>query len=170
MEQTVGYLFLHHIKLAVLFTLLQHLAAAHYGAYAVGKQLVHLAGYDLVGLVIVGTAFAVSHNAVLHLERFEHGRRHLSGICSALLVAHVLGSHCKVGSVAIVARHFQIGEGGTHDDEGVGIGGIVFQTCHDVVDKLVGFLECFVHFPVSCNNVFSHSELCLKVNCIIDFT
>ena len=167
MEETVGNLFLNYVKLAVAFALFQHLATTHDGAEVVFEQLVDLAGDDFVGLVVVSTALAMTHDAVVQLHRLQHGGRHLAGVGTALLVADILGTYGKVGVVAIVGCHFQKGERRTDDNLRVTVEGGFFEFVHDVGDKLVGLVKGLVHFPVSCNNVFSHSRCFFIVNNVI---
>ena len=164
-EQTVGYLSLHHIELAAGLALLQHLAAAHDRLDAIFQQLVHLAGYNLVGLMIIGAALAVSHNAVVNIHRLQHGGRHFAGVGAALLVAHILCTDHKVRVVAIVRNHLQIGEWRADNHLSVGVESGFLHLVHNTADQVVSLLERLVHLPVSCNNVFSHDDISFIVYC-----
>ena len=155
-EKTLADLFLHHVELCAGLALGQFLAAAEDRTYVVGQQLFHLVGDGFVAFVVVGATFGVSHNAVVHLHRFQHGCRHLASVGSALVLANVLCANGEERLLRQVTAHLQEREGGTDNHLVFGFGQ-GFHLFGNGFDKLVGIVESFVHFPVSGYYFFSHN-------------
>ena len=150
----------NHLVLLVGFALFQHLADAEDGLQTVGQGQFHLLGQDFHRLVVVSTTLGVTQDDVLRTRRSYHGSRNLARVGAGFLVGTVLSTYANLGGVNQRSNRCQVDERRADDDVAIRL--FVSQHFVQFFCQSNALLEGLVHFPVSCNNVLSHTCFYLK--------
>ena len=155
-EQTFFELFLHHIEMATRFTFLKHFANAINRRHIVLNQPINLFGKDIIGLAEIFPALAVTDDAVVHVDGFQHLGRNLARVGTLVVGTAILCAHVKALFVKLIVRqHLKIRERRADDHFAVQLV-LLVKAVKDVVDQCFGLIESEVHFPVSCYDFASH--------------
>ena len=162
-EQAFLQLFLDNLEMTACLTLFQHLTHAINGRHIILNQTVNLLSKDFVGLTKVFPSLAVTHNAVVHIDGFQHLGRHLACVSTLVISAAILCAHIETLFIEFkVGQQFKIREWRADDDFAVQVIHFV-KTVKDVIDQGLCLIECEVHFPVSSYDFASHSYFDLKI-------
>ena len=115
---------------------------------------------DFGSFVIVGTTLGVAEDYVLCTRRSDHLGRNFARECAFGLVGTVLGTYTDTFGVDSIYNRYQVSE--RSGDDYIAFGGYTGQSGIDFFSQSHALLYGRVHFPVSCNNVFSHFVFTLK--------
>ena len=120
----------------------------------------HLLFQDFHCLVIVGTTLGVAQDDILGTGRSYHSGRNFTSIGTRFLVGTVFCTYTDLGGVNQRSNRCQVDK--RRADDYITVRLFVSQHFVQFFCKSNALLEGLVHFPVSCNNVFSHFVFTLK--------
>ena len=138
--------------------LFKRLAAAHHGNDAVVEQTMHLLQHDFVRFAEIFTAFGVTHDAEIDFHGSEHFSGNFTCIGTVLELAHILQTSIKLAAFIAGMVGDQLGINSGRTENHLSLKLIISQLFFNIGNKVFGFFEVLVHFPVTDNNFrFCHN-------------
>ena len=137
------------------FTLFQCFTAAHDRHNACFQRFFHFFIYHFVCFAEILTAFRMTQHHIAYAHFFQHRCGYFACECAVIFEVHIFCTNANACALQFFQNGIQIHERYTEYH-------FCFIRSNLILHQLTEFcrfLRSFIHFPVACNNHFSHVTL-----------